>query len=53
MKLDVDIINTKSPYKVYLVPNTHFVSFLTYYGVQYAVGFEKDNTSLCNRSLPV
>lgn len=46
MRLDIDKINVKSPYKVNPIPDTFFVSFLTDYGVQYAIGFEKDDTSL-------
>lgn len=44
--LSIERINAKSPYRVSAVPGTSFVSFLTDYGVQYAVGFEKDDTSL-------
>ena len=46
MKLDIDKINAKSPYKVTQIPGVNFVSFLTDYGVQYAAGFDKDDTTM-------
>lgn len=46
MILDINQINTKSPYKVRAVPDSNFVSFITDYGVQYAAGFEKDNITM-------
>lgn len=46
MKLDVDKINAKAPYKVTPIPNIHFVSFITDFGVQYAAGFDPDDTSM-------
>lgn len=46
MILDINQINTKSPYKVRAVPDSNFVSFITDYGVQYVMGFEKDNITM-------
>lgn len=46
MRLDIVKINAKSSYEVAAIPGVNFVSFLTDYGVQYAIGFEKDDTSL-------
>lgn len=46
MILDIAKINAKSSYEVTAIPGVNFVSFLTDYGVQYAIGFEKDDTSM-------
>lgn len=46
MKLNIERINAKAPYKVTPIPGSDFVSFLTDYGVQYAVGFDKDDTTM-------
>lgn len=46
MKLNIEKINAKAPYKVTPIPNVHFVSFLTDSGVQYASGFDKDDTTM-------
>src|SRR3712207_9220577 len=46
MILNVEAINEKAPYVVSQVPNKNFVSFKTDYGVEYLVGFDKDDLSL-------
>jgi len=46
MKLNIEKINAKAPYKVTPIPNVDFVSFLTDSGVQYAAGFDKDDTTM-------
>lgn len=46
MKLNIENINAKAPYKVTPIPGSDFVSFLTDYGVQYAAGFDKDDTTM-------
>ena len=46
MKLNIEKINAKAPYKVTPIPSVHFVSFLTDTGVQYAAGFDKDDTTI-------
>lgn len=46
MILDIAKINAKSSYEVTAIQGVNFVSFLTDYGVQYAIGFEKDDTSM-------
>ena len=46
MKLNIEKINAKAPYKVTSIPGIHFVSFLTDSSVQYAAGFDKDDTTM-------
>jgi len=46
MKLNIERINAKAPYVVTPIPDTNFVSFLTDSGVQYAAGFDKDDTTM-------
>lgn len=46
MKLSIQDINAKAPYKVSPTGHDAFVVFATEYDVQYLVGFEYDDTSL-------
>lgn len=46
MKIDVDEINNKAPYKVRLIYDELNVIFDTDFGVQYVAGFDRDDTSL-------
>lgn len=46
MIIDVSLINRYAPYHVNVTGAHHYLDFVTDYGVQYIVGFDKDDTSL-------
>lgn len=46
MTLDIDKINSKSPYSVSATQDPNWVRFKTDYGVLYLVGFDMDDTSM-------
>ena len=46
MNIDVSLINKRAPYRVNVTDNNNNLDFVTDYGVQYIVGFDKDDTSL-------
>ena len=45
MNIDVSLINKRAPYHVNATDNINNLDFVTDYGVQYIVGFDKDDTS--------
>ncbi len=46
MNIDVSMINKRAPYHVNATDANNNIDFVTDYGVQYIVGFDKDDTSL-------
>lgn len=46
MNIDVSMINKRAPYHVNAMDANNNIDFVTDYGVQYIVGFDKDDTSL-------